>query len=90
MKARKKDTEWIVGTNDAGEATLTWNPDPKAQEGTSDPFERTYDFLRRLDVDGLSLEERARTPPRTSDPYNSTGFNGKRTRARAKRATDKR
>ena len=82
MKARKKDTEWVVGTDEIGQATLKWNPDPSAQEGTTDPFERTYDFLRRLDHDGLSLE-RERTPPRTSDPYNSKGFKGRRTRIEA-------
>jgi len=78
----KKDTEWVVGTDDVGQTTLKWNPDSTAQEGTSDPFERTYDFLRRLDVDGLSLE-RESTPPRTSDPYNSKGFKGRRARIEA-------
>ena len=76
----KKNSEWVVGTNDLGQATLRWNPDPNHREAESDPYERTYDFLCRLDVDGMSLE-RERTP-RTCDPYNSTGFNGRRARAK--------
>ncbi|HEY7672897.1 MAG TPA: hypothetical protein VIC71_11820 [Gammaproteobacteria bacterium] len=79
--ATKKNSEWVVGTDDVGQATLKWSVDPAQQQAESDPFERTYDFLRRLDVDGLSLE-RERTPPRTSDPYNSTGFKGRRTRVK--------
>ena len=78
MTAIKKDPEWVVGTNDVGQATLKWNLDPAHREAEADPFERTHDFLRRLDAD-LSLE-RDRTPPRSSDPYNSTGFSGRRAR----------
>jgi hypothetical protein len=75
---KEKNSEWVIGTNDVGQATLRWNVDPARGETESDPFERTHDFLTRLDAD-LSLE-RERAPPRTSDPYNSTGFNGRRTR----------
>jgi hypothetical protein len=80
MAAIKKNSEWVVGTNDVGQATLKWNLDPADQEAEIDPFERTHDFLCRLDAD-LSLE-RDRAPPRTSDPYNSTGFNGRRARVK--------
>ena len=80
MTALKKNSEWVVGTNDVGQATLKWNVDPDQAETESDPFERTHDFLARLDAD-LSLE-RERTPPRTSDPYNSGGFNGRRARVK--------
>jgi hypothetical protein len=82
MAAIKKNSNWVVGTNDAGEATLSWNLNPTHGETEADPFERTHDFLCRLDTD-LSLE-RDRVPPRTSDPYNSTGFNGRRSRVKRK------
>jgi hypothetical protein len=80
MTAIKKDSDWVVGTNDVGHATLKWSLDPAHREAEADPFERTHDFLCRLDAD-LSLEG-DRAPPRTSDPYNSTGFNGRRTRVK--------
>lgn len=80
MTALKKNTDWVVGTNDVGQATLQWNVDPYQGDAEADPFERTHDFLCRLDTD-LSLE-REPTPPRTSDPYNSTGFNGRRARVK--------
>jgi hypothetical protein len=80
MAANKKNSEWVVATNDAGHATLLWNLDPADGEAEADPFERTHDFLGRLDAD-LSLE-REGAPPRTSDPYNSTGFKGRRARVK--------
>ena len=83
MTARKnKSSEWVVGTNDVGQATLNWKHDPSDRQGKSDPFERTHDFLRDLEVDGMSVELE-RTPARTSDPYNSTGFKGRRARIEA-------
>jgi hypothetical protein len=84
MAAIKKNSNWVVGTNDVGEATLMWSLDPTHEETEADPFERTHDFLCRLDAD-LSLE-RDRIP-RTSDPYNSSGFNGQRTRVKRKRTS---
>jgi hypothetical protein len=80
MAAVKKNPEWVVSTNDVGQATLMWNLDPSHQEAEGDPLERTHDFLCRLDAD-LSLE-RDSAPPRTSDPYNSKGFTGRRSRVR--------
>jgi hypothetical protein len=78
--AKKKDSEWVVGTDDVGQATLQWSFDPDPKDAETDPFERTHDFLRRLDAD-LSLEG-DKAPPRTSDPYNSTGFKGRRSRVK--------
>jgi hypothetical protein len=80
MATAKKNSEWVVGTNDVGQTTLMWNLGPAHGETEGDPLERTHDFLCRLDAD-LSLE-RDRAPPRTSDPYNSTGFNGRRARVK--------
>lgn len=79
----KKGSEWVVGTNDVGQATLNWKHDPDERHAeSSDPFERTHDFLRDLEVEGLSIE-RETTPPRTTDPYNSKGFKGRRERIEA-------
>ena len=80
---KKKGSEWVVGTDDVGQATLNWKHDATEQQAeSSDPFERTYDFLRDLEVEGMSIE-RERTPARTCDPYNSTGFKGRRARIAA-------
>ena len=78
----KKDSDWVVGTDDVGQATLKWNPAPNQTAPESDPFERTYDFLRRLEVDGMTIEGDQKSP-RTCDPYNSKGFKGRRTRIEA-------
>ena len=57
MTARKnKGSEWVVGTNDVGQATLNWKHDASDRQAESDPFERTHDFLRDLEVDGMSVE----------------------------------
>jgi hypothetical protein len=87
MAAVKKNSKWVVGKNDVGQATLMWNVDPAHSEAEGDPFERTHDFLCRLDAD-LSLE-RDKAPPRTSDPYNSAGFKGRRARIKRRASSSK-
>lgn len=73
----KKNAHWVVGTDEVGQPTLQWavggelididTPDP-------DPLARTYNFLRRLDVDGLALAEDKATDDTSYDPYNTGTF----------------
>jgi hypothetical protein len=69
-KIPRKD--WVVGKDDVGHAVLEWKVDyrsTKRQE--SDPLARTYDFLERLDVPDLVLEEDAKNG---HDPYDTGVF----------------
>ena len=59
MERRKKPRkEWVVSKDDVGRSVLEWKVDPmRAKRMESDPCERTYDFLNRLDHPDLALEE---------------------------------
>jgi hypothetical protein len=53
--------DWVIGKDDTGRAVLEWKIGSEHTDpGTTDPCARTYDFLERLDVPGLELEEDAR------------------------------
>jgi hypothetical protein len=70
-KAPRKD--WVIGRDETGRSVLKWKVDfhqTKRQE--TDPSARTYNFLQKLNVPDLALEdERARR--RTGrNPYDST------------------
>jgi hypothetical protein len=81
----KKDSDWVVGTNDIGQATLKWKVGPPGTDNTaSDPYERTYDFLRRLDT-GLSLQREPAPKKASCDPYNSGAYDVRSVRARPAR-----
>jgi len=71
-KAPRKD--WIVGKDDKGSSVLEWKVDhrhTKRQE--SDPNARTYNFLQKLNVPNLALEEDARRrTARGRNPYDSS------------------
>jgi hypothetical protein len=78
----KKNSDWVVGTNDLGQATLKWQISPKNADTTaSDPYERTYDFLGRLDA-GLSLQREPAPKKPSCDPYNSGAYDVRSVRAR--------
>lgn len=70
-KTPRKD--WIITKDDVGRAVLEWQPDPlrakRMQE--SDPCARTYDFLARLDVPDLTIEDEVapRACSRSFNPY---------------------
>jgi hypothetical protein len=73
MERRKTPRkEWIISKDDVGRAVLEWKMDPlRAKRMEADPCARTYDFLARLDVPNLAIEDEA--PPRASsrsfNPY---------------------
>jgi hypothetical protein len=74
MERRKTPRkEWIITKDDVGRAVLEWTPDPlrakRLQE--SDPCARTYDFLARLDVPDLEIEDEVtpRASTRSFNPY---------------------
>jgi hypothetical protein len=73
-KIPRKD--WVVGKDDIGHAVLEWKVDYRAtKRQESDPLARTYDFLKRLDVPDLVLEEDAKKAGDDGrDPYDTGEF----------------
>ena len=73
MERRKTPRkEWIIAKDDVGRAVLEWKMDPlRAKRMESDPCARTYDFLGRLDVPDLTIEDEAapRASSRSFNPY---------------------
>jgi hypothetical protein len=72
-KTPRKD--WVIGKDDRGHSVLEWKVDyrhTKRQE--SDPSARTYNFLQKLSVPDLQLEDdgRKRRIGRALNPYDST------------------
>ena len=65
--------EWVIGRDDTGRSVLEWKVDYRAtKRQESDPLARTYDFLKRLDVPDLELQDdgrKARAEGR--NPYDS-------------------
>ena len=79
-KSPRKD--WVVGQDHIGHAVLEWKVDhrvTKRQE--TDPLARTYDFLKRLDLPDLVLEDDAKTDPKKAadgrNPYDTGVFSTK-------------
>lgn len=69
-KAPRK--EWIISKDDVGRAVLEWTPDPlRAKRMEADPCAKTYDFLARLDVPDLTIEDEVApsAPSRAFNPY---------------------
>jgi len=74
-KAPRKD--WVVSKDDTGHSVLEWKVDyrdTKRQE--ADPCARTYDFLNRLDVPDLELQDEPRRARRGHgrNPYDAGDF----------------
>jgi hypothetical protein len=84
MERRKTPRrDWVIGKDDVGRAVLEWRPDPlRARRQESDPCARTYDFLERLDLGNLELEEDARKASRACNPYDHSPASMNRPRAR--------
>lgn len=87
MERRKTPRrDWVISKDDVGRAVLEWCPDPRrARRQESDPCARTYDFLNRLDVGDLELEEEAaaRSGGRSFNPYDHSPARANRPRARS-------
>ena len=69
-KTPRKD--WVITKDDTGRSVLQWKVDPRrAQRMEADPCARTYDFLNRLDVPDLELEDDVppSRSPRSFNPY---------------------
>lgn len=76
MNERRKTPrkDWVIGKDDQGRSVLEWKVDyrqTKRQE--ADPSARTYNFLQKLSVPDLALEEDGRKRPlkRGRNPYDS-------------------
>jgi hypothetical protein len=64
--------DWAVGQDDTGRAVLEWKAAARsAVDRELDSGERTFDFLKRLEIPGLELEEDARrgSYTRGCNPY---------------------
>jgi hypothetical protein len=73
---RRKTTrkDWVVGKDDIGHAVLEWKVDYRCtKREDSDPLARTYDFLKRLDVPDLVLEDDAKEVD-GHNPYDTGTF----------------
>ncbi|HEX6998846.1 MAG TPA: hypothetical protein VF322_11945 [Gammaproteobacteria bacterium] len=59
MERRKTPRhDWVVGRDEVGRTVLEWKVDHRFTERlNNDPLAKTYDFLERLEVPGLALEE---------------------------------
>jgi hypothetical protein len=69
-KSPRKD--WAIGKDETGRAVLEWKVDSRRTERQeSDPCARTYDFLKRLEVPDLELEDdpARRSAARGCNPY---------------------
>jgi hypothetical protein len=76
MIERRKEPrkDWVVGRDDVGHSVLEWKVDYRAtkrQEG--DPLAKTFDFLKRLDVPDLTLEDEQK-PESGRNPYDTGIF----------------
>lgn len=74
-RRRAPRRSWIIGRNELGQATLEWQVDHRdtERETQEDPLAQTYDFLEKLEVPDLSIEDSA-TPGRRAqgfDPYDT-------------------
>jgi hypothetical protein len=70
-KTPRKD--WVIGKDDVGRSVLEWKVDHRAtKRQESDPLARTYDFLKRLDVPDLEIQDDERkASAKGRDPYDS-------------------
>jgi hypothetical protein len=69
-KTPRKD--WVISKDDVGRSVLEWKVDPlRAKRMEADPCARTYDFLNRLDISDLALEDEVQShrSPRSFNPY---------------------
>jgi hypothetical protein len=74
-KTPRKD--WVVGKDDIGHSVLEWKVDYRdTKRREVDPSARTYDFLNRLDVPDLELEDDPRRSRRGQgrNPYDTGSF----------------
>jgi len=67
----KKKTNWKIGTDDVGQRVLRWDVGRDSMDREdADPLAQTYNFLKRLELAGLSLADES-APPEEYDPYNT-------------------
>ena len=72
---RKKPRKvWAVKKEDRGAAVLEWKVDRRSkeqQEDADDPLARTYNFLQKLSVPGMALEDESPLHRDGLDPYDN-------------------
>ncbi len=71
IERRKKPRKVWVIKKDRG-AVLEWKVDPRQpKDEESDPLARTYNFLQKLSVPGLALEDESPLRRDGLDPYDN-------------------
>jgi hypothetical protein len=75
MERRKKPRkDWAIAKDDRGRSVLEWKVDYRhTKRRESDPCARTYDFLEKLTVPDLSIEDDGTTATRRygCNPYDT-------------------
>jgi hypothetical protein len=79
MERRKKPRK-VWGVKQDGGAVLEWKLDRRqAEHEADDPLARTYNFLQKLSVPGMALEDDTPLSRAERNPYDSArGFKTKR------------
>jgi len=84
-KTPRKD--WVLGRDEKGRSVLEWKVDPlrakRMEEDPEDPCDRTYDFLERLNLPNLELDDEKEDNPDSGKAFNpydhgSRGSKGKK------------
>jgi hypothetical protein len=73
MERRKTPRrDWVIGKDDVGRSVLEWKVDHRAtKRQESDPLARTYDFLKRLDVPDLEIQDEHEAKADGRNPYDN-------------------
>ena len=72
IERRKKPRKVWAIKKDRGAAVLEWKVDRRSKEqDADDPLARTYNFLQKLSVPGLGLEDESPLRRDGRDPYDN-------------------
>jgi len=87
-KTPRKD--WVLGRDDTGRSVLEWKVDPmraKRMENDpgEDPLDRTYDFLERLNLPDLELDDEKKEDPESGSAFNPYDHGTRGSRGKKKR-----
>ena len=71
-RRKKPRKDWAI-KSDRGAAVLEWKVDRRHSEGheADDPLARTYNFLQKLSVPGMALEDETPRSRAERNPYDS-------------------
>ena len=68
-KTPRKD--WVLGRDETGRSVLEWKVDPmRAKRMEEDACDRTYDFLERLNLPDLELDDEKKNEADSGSAFN--------------------